>query len=263
MGGDMSDETNNASKQNWKIDFGAIAYGFAGGVLAIILTYGLIVDADTQLKDHALLSAPFLYFVSFLILIFLFHRPIGSLLSRGNVTFKWGDKEISMQELEENIDKEVDTVAGDVEFLKSEHETVIASIELLKTEVARLSSALQQDGKLEKAVVFNDGDQKKQPEGSAGKGKPFSSTPISQIKESFGLGSDEEGNIIYHLGNSKYKWRNEKTLLNRTALEANQVKNFTRRHPELVVQSRAKSGNTIYRLTDEAKAQFRETTSSG
>lgn len=250
MGGNMTNFLENLHR-------------YGGWIVAAVMAIVLFYDPPAGLKDHALLSAPFLYFLSFVILVSLFHKPIGALLSRGNVTIKWGDKEISMQELEENIDKEVDTVAGDVEFLKSENETKTTDIDFLKAEVSKLVSALQKDGTLKEADTSNDTDAQSHSSGTGEKSEPFSSTPINQIRENFDLSTDAESSIIYHLGNSKYKWRNEKTLQNRTLLDQKQIRDFSRNHPELVVQSRAKSGNTIYRLTEDARAQFRDSTGSG
>ncbi len=54
----------------------------------------------------------------------------------------------------------------------------------------------------------------------------------------------------------QYKWRNQHTLAKRTGFSAGHIEEFGATSTQLVIRSRRKSGNVIFRLTDSAKREF-------
>jgi hypothetical protein len=205
-----------------------IALGFAGGFLGAV-AFHTAFTFPTGMQQHALLSAPFLAFIAFVIILMIFHRPIGGLLSRGNVTLKWGDKEISVQDIEESFEKEFD---ARLEFLSSE-------IEDLRMSLGTTSSS--------KKVPKSDED---------ALGKDYKEGVLNHIGEQFHTGSKKADPVIFHLGSSKYKWRNMETLAKRTGFSMVDIDEIANAHPQIIVRSQSKSGNIILRLTDAASTKF-------
>jgi hypothetical protein len=181
-----------------------------------------------ELKDHALLSGPFLAFTVAIVLVAIFHRPLREMLTKGNLTLSWGDKTISVQEIEENFDRELE-----------------ARLEALASEVEDLRERLPAVAAGASAAA---GDRSEENE--------FRPGALRRISDAFRIESEDLAAVVYHLGTSKYKWRNQQTLAKRTGLSAGDIEELVGKAPQLVVRSRGKSGNTIFRLTDSAKRDF-------
>ena len=74
--------------------------------------------------------------------------------------------------------------------------------------------------------------------------------------ESKNKAADKLATLIYHLAHSKYKWRNQQTLVKKTGMTANVIDEFICAFPEFIIRSQGKSGNVIYRLTGKMKAKY-------
>ncbi len=206
----------------------SLATGFVGGILATLISLAL-VGAPQPDKDHPLFEAPFLGFLGVVLLVAIFYHPLRTLLSRGALTVKWGDKEISITEIEDSIDTELSE-------LQSRIATLQEDLESLKQ---------QAHGKVEAAQP-----QPAEPEAQ-------SSVILQAIRNTFPEAtSDELASLIFHLGTSTYKWRNQTTLAKRTNLSMGAVDDLVLSAPQLIIRSRSKTGNTIHRLAPPAKARL-------
>ena len=207
-------------------DLSALGLGLAGGIVGSLLIL-FAGHAPRPLEEHALLSGPFLAFLGVLILVVVFHRPLQQLLARGNLTLTWGDKTISIQEIEENFDQEMDARLEDLS----------AELEALREQV---EAAHPKGGEKQ------DEDQEAASQAAA----------LARITDEFRVGSPDDASVLYHLGTSKYEWRNLRTLAVRTGLSTSEVEAIAKRLPNLIVRGRGKSGNAIFRLTRAAKQSF-------
>jgi hypothetical protein len=207
-----------------------IIIGFIGGLLASLLIFGLNKFPEGVLtRGHPLISAPFLAFLGAIFLMWLFYTPIQTLLSRGQLTIKWGDKEISITEIEQNIDEQFNQLE--------------AKLSDLSAEIQQLKSQPSVEGE--------------QLPNSRAIGEDHSDKLISYISTAFHwVHSDDLALIVYHLGASKYKWRNQSTLVQKTGLAPDDIDDLIRAVPEHIIRSRGKSGNVIYRLTDRTRGEF-------
>ncbi|MEM7223795.1 MAG: hypothetical protein AAF495_12490 [Pseudomonadota bacterium] len=205
-----------------------LALGFAGGVVGALFIGSIWLWPELD-KDHALLSGPLLLFVAVIVLLAVFHRPLGNLLNRGNLTLSWGDKKISIQEIEENFDQELE-----------------ARLDALKSDIEDLRLQIGEPA----------GGPKPQADGEPSAKQAAQSDSLSRLKEGFGLDSREQALLVYHLGASPYKWRNQRTLAKRSGLPDSTIGQLANDMPSLVIRSRGKSGNTIFRLNDDAKRRF-------
>ena len=214
----MNQSSRSQERGRTRWDFANLILGFAGGALAS-LTIFVVKHVPGEFQDHALLSGPFLAFLAAIILLAIFHRPLREALTRGNLTFSWGDKTISIQDFEEHFDQE----------LEARLDTLASEVEDLREQISEKPGTGQ--GNLRPGTIDN-------------------------IKKAFDIQSDDLASIIAHLGASKYKWRNQRTLTKRISLSASEIDDLVRQVPNLVFQGRGKSGNTIYRLTDSAMREF-------
>lgn len=213
-----------------KIIITALVIGFIGGLLASLLIFGLNhFPEDVLARGHPLISAPFLAFWGILILVFLFYTPLQTRLSKSQFTIKWGDKEISIAEIEKNLDEQ---------FAQFE-----AKLSDLGSEIQNLKSQLSSSGKeLEVAASADENN---------------NSTKLKHIKDSFDwVTSDDMAKIVFYLGTSKYTWRNQSTLVQRTDLPLSYIDELIQSVPEEIIRSKGKSGNIIYRLSDSARGKF-------
>lgn len=218
---DQGSESKTSRKTWW--DFAVLGVGFAGGILASLLVF-VSRQAPEALKDHPLLSWPFLGFVLAIVLLMVFHRAISGALSRGNISLTWGDKTISIQEIGENFDKELESRLGDLE---SELEDVRNQLKVLGSGETAPTDA-----------------------GSVG------ADVLSRIESAFGLKDRDLSSIVFHLGTSKYEWRNIATLAKRTGLSSPRIDELARGVPQLIIRGSGKTGNTIFRLTEAARRDF-------
>ena len=218
----------------------AIVFGFCGGIVASLFIFGLNKFPVSVIEQgHPLLSAPFLTFVGTMIVAIIFYRPIQSLLSKGSIKIKWGDKEISLSEIEGKIDAEFNEYASKLDDLDVE-------IQGLRSKIDSVQDIGQDDNKLETTTVVAISPEDKIPSNVTGK-----------IKDAFDwVNSDNLATLVYHLATSKYRWRNQHTLVKKTGLTASVIDEFVRAFPEHIIRSQGKSGNIIYRLSDKSKARF-------
>ena len=209
-----------------------LAVGFTGGVLATLVIVALKWVPEVAV-EHPLFGAPFLTFLAVVLVVAIFYHPLRTLLSRGTLTIKWGDREISITEIEESVDTQFNE-------LESKLANIVDEIEELKRSTF----------KAEEGAVENE-------EQRPGRGSGM----LEGIKERFSEAtSDDLALIIYHLGSTEFKWRNQATLSKRTRLDRETIDSLILSAPNLIIGSRAKSGNTIYRLTAEAKGKLLQVT---
>ncbi len=232
---------NDTVSINSKIFFLAIVSGFCGGFLASIFVFGLNKFPSSILEQgHPLISTPFLAFVGAIIVIGIFYKPIQSLLSRGQVKIKWGDKEISLSEIENKVEAEF-----------HEYDSKLTDLDV---EIKELKKMLDVIGKEKPSENEEDGL-------SADVNDKFEktiSTSITQkIKDNFDwVNSDKLATLVYHLATSRYRWRSQQTLVKKTGVTASEIDEFVYAFPEHIIRSQGKSGNTIYRLSNKMKAQY-------
>ena len=225
----MSDPINESQNRSLSL-LTILAVGFTGGVLANLVLVALNWVPEVTV-GHPLFGAPFLAFLGVVLVVAIFYHPLRTLLSRGALTIKWGDREISITEIEESVDTQFNE-------LESKLANIVDEIEELR-------------GSTLKAEEGDAGNK----EQLAGRG----SVILEAIKKTFPEATtDDLASIIYHLGSTDYKWRNQATLSKRTTLDEETIDSLVLSAPNLFTRSRAKSGNTIYRLTAEAKAKLRQ-----
>ena len=187
-------------------------------------------DRRSQVKAVTRIGGMFLALV---LMVAIFYHPLRTLLSRGALTIKWGDREISITEIDASVDTQF-----------NELESTLANI------VDEIDELKRRRPKVEEEAAG------KEDERAAG-----GTGILEAIRETFPEAtSDHLASIIFHLGMTTYKWRNQATLSKRTGLDAETIDSLALSAPKLVIRSRAKSGNVIYRLTPEAKGRFLQAT---
>lgn len=233
--------------------------GCASGILGSAVLFGLVkLDYSSEARFHPLLSTHFLTFLAILILALLFYQPIRALLGKGSLTIKWGDREISLTEIETSVNQnirdekteletEVEGIVDQIKDMRTEFDTLAGELDALRQRPAGGAGAPEGEGADPLSVkVERARDAQHRPRGL-----------IDDIKQHYGVDHDDAAAVIYHLGNSKFQWRNANTLSARTGLSEERLENLARSMPQTVVRGHAKSGRPIYRLTDEHKARFK------
>ena len=168
-----------------------ILLGFAGGVIAVIVVPSLARIPELS-REHPLLGAPFLTFLSIILIVGIFYNPLRTLLSRGALTIKWGDREISITDIESNIDTQFNDLESQLTVLADELDTL----------------------KQQRGPTAEDASDEGEPNQSD------SSGILKAIRDEFlEVTSDQMASIVFHLGTSRYKWRNLATLAKRTGLD--------------------------------------------
>lgn len=205
----------------------------------------IALAGNALLHDRGkLLEAPFLAFLALVLLITVFHRALTTALSRGTLTIKWGDKEIAITDIEQNLDTQFDEMRSELSDLAAELE------QLRQREPAQ--AAAPEVPPVAAAPVAPGAAPQPQPSPAPA---ADDNGLLQRIVTHFEVDAPM-GGILFHLGTSRYKWRNQRTLMEKTGLPASTLDDFAATRPDLVVRSRAKSGNVIYRLTDQAKLSF-------
>lgn len=207
-----------------------LAYGIVGGLLGVLIVTS-IGAFNFQLKSHALLSAPFLSFVAFLLLLAMFHEPIGRLFGRGSVTVRWGNKEFGFHELPEEFDKEL---SSRLEILEARIESLDQSARDIKKE-------------------NSDEDETSITQASTDNSPP---NLMTYIKQKYKAETDEMRRVIFHLTHTNYKWRNATTLVKKTGLSEGEIERLAINAPHIIVKGVSKSDRVIYRLVDTVKAEL-------
>lgn len=75
-----------------------------------------------------------------------------------------------------------------------------------------------------------------------------SRTVVDKIKLEFGLSSQEAALLFYHLGSTKYEWRNQSTLMEKTGWSAPEIDQIARFYPEQIKRGKRADGTIIFRL---------------
>ena len=85
----------------------------------------------------ALLNWPFLLFVLLGLSVILFRRQLLGILSRGDITFSWGEgRSIRLRDLSEGVDKELDPIRDEIEALKEAVERLAGGSPAVESSVA-------------------------------------------------------------------------------------------------------------------------------
>jgi len=153
---------------------------------------------------------PFLGFLLILLFITVFYKQIAEIIKKGKFKIKYGDTEVSLEQLPDLIEQEIEN-----------------KLELDNPDKTNLAESDKH-------------------------------STLEKIQNTFNIKSEYLSLIIFHLGTSKYKWRNQKTLSKRTGLDEDNIEKVVNAYPELIVRSKGKSGNNMYRLTDRNKLLYEE-----
>lgn len=65
-----------------------------------------------------------------------------------------------------------------------------------------------------------------------------------------------QAKIFYHLGTSKYKWRNKNKLALKTLINIYNIDDVINTMDQYIIKSKSKSKKIIYRLKDDIKERF-------
>jgi DNA-binding transcriptional MerR regulator len=212
---------------SWLSKLDQIPWILTIAALFVILLVGLALFKEGFNKDHALLSAPFLLFVGVVIVLWLFHAPLQKMLSRGSLTIKWGDKEIAIEDISRNFDKELSEKLAELS----------AEIEELKQHMEDLRGAGSKASAKTKT--------QSEPE-----------SVLDKICSAFHVASDDIAIMIYHLGSSRYEWRNVDTLARKTGFPVEKIESLSRQVPHIIVRGQGKTGNVLIGLTESAKITY-------
>lgn len=156
-----------------------------------------------------LLQWQFLGFFLILLILLMFNKHINNLLKQGKLKLKYGDTEISFEQLSEKIEQDIENKLEQV----SPDSTVTAN---------EMSNSLE------------------------------------KIKNLFNIDSETLTLIMFHIGTSKFRWRNLTTLIKKTGLDEQQIEKIIKAYPDLINRSLGKTENIIYRLTDKMELLFIE-----
>ena len=211
----------------------AVFCGLCGGLVASLFVFGLNeFSPEVLAQGHPLLSAPFLTFVGVLIIVAVFYTPLRKLLSKGHIKIKWGNGEINLEDIEKSVDAEFEQYESKLSDLSAETQEIRDILESKQNLEKRGGSS---DG----SILHNE------------------ASVIRKIRDNFAwVNSDKLASLVYHLATSKYRWRNQSTLMRKTGMGADEIDEFVRAYPEYIIRSQGKSGNIIYRLSNKAKAQY-------
>ena len=190
---------------------------FAPPVIAVVVLavlFALYVLLPSTDKEHPVFSAPFQIFLSVILIITIFYAPIKSLLSRGTLSISWGDKTISITEIESNVDEQFNDYETRLDELREELVNEFdEKLQNLSEEVeaVRRRPPDQRTPAVPQAAqpaAAPGASSSTQPSGAAASARQSTiPTGVSQkIKAHLsGVHSDQFAALIYHLGMSKYK----------------------------------------------------------
>lgn len=75
-----------------------------------------------------------------------------------------------------------------------------------------------------------------------------SASVIDKIQMELSLGSAEAALLFYHLGKTKFEWRKQATIAEKTGWTAAEIDKIARFHPEQVKRGKREDGTIIFRL---------------
>lgn len=85
---------------------------------------------------------------------------------------------------------------------------------------------------------------------------------IEKIQRDLSLGSADAALLFYHLGKTKFEWRKQTTLSEKTGWTAAEIDKIARFHPEQIKRGKREDGTVIFRLNppwrQRIKTIFRE-----
>lgn len=73
-------------------------------------------------------------------------------------------------------------------------------------------------------------------------------TAVEKVKQGLGLPSDEVALLFYHLASTKYEWRKQSTLMEKTGWAAEEIDKIARFYPEKIKRGKRADETIIYRL---------------
>lgn len=104
-----------------------------------------------------------------------------------------------------------------------------------------------------KALLHSERDRAAKPEEPS----VLNATALGKIKAALPwVGSDQLALLVYHLGNSQFKWRNQDTISHETGFHAQVIDDLVGSVPERIILAKSKLGKVIYRPLDQAKGQL-------
>lgn len=73
-------------------------------------------------------------------------------------------------------------------------------------------------------------------------------SPIEKIQQKLRLTSADAALLFYHLGKTKFEWRKQATLVEKTGWTAAEIDKIARFHPEQIKRGKRADGSIIFRL---------------
>ncbi len=80
---------------------------------------------------------------------------------------------------------------------------------------------------------------------------------IHKIQEGLQLTSADAALLFYHLGKTKFEWRKQATLSEKTGWTATEIDKIARFHPEQIKRGKREDGTIIFRLNSPWRQQVK------
>ncbi|MBX2874501.1 MAG: hypothetical protein KTR30_20430 [Saprospiraceae bacterium] len=81
---------------------------------------------------------------------------------------------------------------------------------------------------------------------------------VEKIQQGLGLASAEAALLFYHLGNTKFEWRKQVTLSEKTGWTAAEIDKIARFHPEQIKRGAREDGTIIFRLNPSWRKEVKQ-----
>lgn len=82
-------------------------------------------------------------------------------------------------------------------------------------------------------------------------------TAVERVKQGMGLATDEAALLFYHLATTKFEWRKQKTLTDKTGWTAEEIDKIARFYPEQIKRGKRADGTVIFRLNVPWRTQVK------
>ncbi len=189
--------------------------GFVAGFCVATLLFSLYGLPAPELA-RAFLRWPFISLIIASLLLLVFADSLRGLLGRGEIKIKWGDTEITLNEIADSIDKEISSQLDRPEDPPEQRPARVA-----KKNIAAGSPPI-----------------------------------IDEIQARLKIADPNLARIVHQLKHTKYKWRNVETLSKIMDMERNRITNYAKAHPEMIKHSTGRDGTDLVRLTDSASLAY-------
>ena len=73
-------------------------------------------------------------------------------------------------------------------------------------------------------------------------------TAVEKVRQGLGLPSEEVALLFYHLASTRYEWRNQSTLMEKTGWTADEIDKIARFYPEHIKRGKRADETIIFRL---------------